>query len=95
MSKHRRYKAEFKMKIALEAILEKEGMTEIAGKHQIHHKQVYDWKNRLLKSAGLVFERKPKEEQVTNKREEELLKKVGQLSMEIDWLKKKLKDSGS
>ena len=93
MSKHKRYDAEFKMKVAIEAALEKDGMSDIAGKHQIHHRQVYDWKKRLQDSAELVFERKPKEAQVANKKEEELLRKIGQLSMENDWLKKKLEKS--
>ncbi len=63
---------------------------DIAGKYQIHHKQVQDWKKRLLENAELVFERRVKEEEEVDRREGELLKKVGQLSMENDWLKKKL-----
>lgn len=95
MSKNKRYDAEFKMKVAIEAALEKDGICGIAGKHQIHNRQVYDWKKRLQDSAELVFDRRPKEEQAANKKEEELLKKIGQLSMEIDWLKKKLENSPS
>jgi hypothetical protein len=47
-------------------------------------------KKRLLDNAELVFEKRAKQEEQAEKREEDLLKKVGQLSMEIDWLKKKL-----
>lgn len=90
--KHNQYSSEFKMKIALEAIENKEGVSAIAGKYQIHHRQVIDWKKRLLSNAELIFERRAREEEQANKREEELLKKVGQLSMENDWLKKKLKE---
>jgi transposase len=95
MSKNKRYDAEFKMKVAIEAASEKDGILDIAGKHQIHNRQVYDWKKRLQESAELVFEKRPREENATNKREEELLKKIGQLSMEVDWLKKKLESSGN
>lgn len=95
MSKNKRYDAEFKMKVAIEAALEKDGICDIAGRYQVHNRQVYDWKKRLQDSAELVFERRPKEEQVANRKEEELLRKVGQLSMEIDWLKKKLENSQS
>jgi transposase len=90
MVKYRQYTPEFKMQIALEAAKGINGVNDIAGRHGVHSKQVTEWKKRLLDSAETVFEKKPKEEELANKREEDLLKKVGQLSMEIDWLKKKL-----
>ena len=90
MVKYRQYTPEFKMQVALEAAGDAEGVNDIAGKHGIHSKQVTEWKRRLLESAKAVFEKKPREEELSTKREEELLKKIGQLSMEIDWLKKKL-----
>lgn len=90
MAKHRQYTAEFKLKIALEAASGQKGISDIAGEYQIHHRQVHDWKKRLLENAELIFEKRAKEEEQANKREEDLLKKVGQLSMEVDWLKKKL-----
>jgi len=90
MGKYNQYTPEFKMRVALEAAQSTNGVSEIAGKYQVHHRQVQDWKKRLLDNAELIFERKAKEEELANKREEELLKKVGQLSMENDWLKKKL-----
>jgi transposase-like protein len=90
MAKHKQYTAEFKMKVALEAAQASEGVSDIAGKYQIHHRQVIDWKKRLLSNADLVFEKRVKEEEQAAKREEELLKKIGALSVENDWLKKKL-----
>jgi len=90
MGKYNQYTPDFKMKVALEAAQSANGVSDIAGKYQIHHRQVQDWKKRLLDNAELIFEKKAKEEDQANKREEELLKKVGQLSMENDWLKKKL-----
>jgi transposase-like protein len=93
MSKLKQYTAEFKMKVALEAAKGIEGVNDIAGKYQIHSKQVTEWKRRLIANAELIFERRPQEEDAANKREESLLRKVGQLSMEVDWLKKKLEDS--
>ena len=89
MVKYKQHSFEFKMKIALAAAKEIEGINDVAGKFEIHPKQVSEWKKKLLESAELVFDRKSKEEQV-DKIEADLLKKIGQLSMEIDWLKKKL-----
>ena len=90
MGKYKEYTPEFKMKVALEAAVAIGGISDIAGKYQIHHKQVQVWKKRLLDNADLIFERRAKEEEQVIKREEDLLKKIGQLSMEVDWLKKKL-----
>lgn len=90
MAKHNQYSAEFKMKVALEAVQALEGVSDIAGKYQIHHRQVIDWRKRLLSNAETIFERRAKEEEQAVKREEDLLKKIGQLSVEVDWLKKKL-----
>lgn len=94
MAKHNQYTADFKMKVALEAAQGADGVSDIAGKYQVHHKQVQDWRKRLLENAELVFEKRVKQEEEANQREEELLKKVGQLSMENDWLKKKLEKLG-
>jgi transposase-like protein len=90
MAKYNQYTADFKMKVALEAAQDSKGISDIAGKYQIHHRQVQDWKQRLLENADLVFEKRAKQEEETAKREGELLKKIGQLSVENDWLKKKL-----
>lgn len=90
MGKYNQYTAEFKMKVALEAAHGSGSISAIAGKYQVHHRQVQDWRDKLLENADFIFERRPKEEDKMHKREEDLLKKVGQLSMENDWLKKKL-----
>jgi len=94
MAKYNQYTADFKMKVALEATQEKNGISDVAGKYQIHHRQVQDWKKRLLENAELVFEKRAKQEEDALRKEEELLKKIGQLSMENDWLKKKLEKLG-
>lgn len=90
MAKLNQYTPEFKMKVALEAAKEIDGVNDIGGKYGIHPKQVTEWKRRLIGSADIIFEKRLKEENLAYKREEDLLKKVGQLSMEIEWLKKKL-----
>ena len=91
MSKYKQHTPEFKMKVVLETFQGSEGVNDIAGKHAIHPKQVTEWKKRLLANAELIFDKKPKEEESANKKEELLLKKVGQLTMELDWLKKSWK----
>ena len=91
MKKQRRkHTAEFKARIALEAIRGIDTINEIAAKYEVHPVQVGNWKKDLLDRVPELFERK---NAAKNKDEEleraQLDRKVGQLSMEVDWLEKK------
>jgi transposase len=91
MKKQRRkHTAEFKARIALEAIRGIDTINEIAAKYEVHPVQVGNWKKELLDRVPELFERK---NAAKNKDEEleraQLERKVGQLSMEVDWLEKK------
>ena len=91
MKKQRRkHTAEFKARIALEAIRGIDTINEIAAKYEVHPVQVGNWKKELLDRIPELFERK---NSAKNKDEEleraQLEQKVGQLSMEVDWLEKK------
>ena len=91
MKKQRRkHTAEFKARIALEAIRGIDTLNEIAAKYEVHPVQVGNWKKELLDRVPELFDRK---NAAKNKDEEleraQLERKVGQLSMEVDWLEKK------
>lgn len=91
MKKQRRkHTAEFKARVALEAIKGLETINEIAAKHEIHPVQVGTWKKELLERVPEVFERKnaAPDKEVEQERAR-LERKVGQLSMEVDFLEKK------
>jgi transposase len=91
MKKQRRkHTAEFKARIALEAIRGIDTINEIAAKYEVHPVQVGNWKKELLERVPELFERKnaAKSKDVELERSE-LERKVGQLSMEVDWLEKK------
>lgn len=86
----RRFTAEFKAQVAVEALRGLETVQEIARKHQVHPVQVSQWKAELLRRLPEVFAHKPPPDEVeSQKREEDLYRKIGQLNMELDWLKKK------
>jgi transposase-like protein len=80
--------AAFKKKIAIEALREDKSIEEIAREYGLHRVQVCKWKKALLDGAESIFERpskrKPDDEKAA------LERKIGQLTIEIDWLKKKL-----
>jgi transposase len=84
------YTPQFKTKVALEALSQASTITELASKHQVHHTQIIAWKKHLLKNAPDIFSDKRKKVDKTKDQEiEQLYKKVGQYSIELDWLKKK------
>lgn len=88
----RKHSAAFKAKIALELIKENGTIAQICSKYSIHPSQATAWKKQVLDSLGIIFTEKPKSE-LKEKDEliEELYKQVGQLKVELDWLKKKFR----
>lgn len=93
MSKKRRsFSADFKAKVALEALREQEPINQIAVRYEVLPAQVTQWKNQLLNTASGSFERKGEREKLLEEhteKESRLFQKIGQLEVELDWLKKK------
>lgn len=90
MKKRRRFTSEFKSKVALEALREQQPVHEIAKRYEVHPTQVTEWKKALLANAGSVFEsdKARLDESLRRKQKEDrYLKQVGQLQMEVDFLK--------
>jgi len=94
MKKQRRtFSAEFKAKVALEAIKEIKTISELAQHYQIHPNQISTWKKEFLQNADKVFDAgKDEAEQIRQlqREKEELVQQIGQLTVDINWLKKKV-----
>ncbi len=89
----REHSPEFKRRIAIEAIKERHTINEIASKNNIHPGQVSQWKRQLLDSLKGIFEHPARaRNRQKNKEliEAKLHEKIGQLTIELDWLKKKM-----
>ena len=88
-SKRNRYNPTFKAKVALAAVQEQQTIAEIGRKYGIHPVQVQKWKKQLLENVPRAFE---KETGAGNncEREAELLRKIGELTVERDFLSKAL-----
>ena len=88
----RKFSADFKTKVVLEALKERNTIEEIARKYELHPNQINTWKKSFLSKASSVFSSDA--EQEDKKHQEEMLEKlyaqIGQQKVEIDWLKKKL-----
>jgi transposase-like protein len=84
------YSAEFKAKIALEAIKGLKTINEIASEVGVHPTQITQWKKQMLDALPEVFSNTrsrahKSQEELTG----ELYQQIGQLKVELDWLKKK------
>lgn len=89
MEKREKYASGFKTKVVLEAIQERDSIQELAKKYDLHPAQASTWKSQFLSSASSIFE-KGIEKHDDEKEKTELFRKVGQLQMEVDSLKKVL-----
>ena len=87
MTARRRFTAEFKARVALEALRGDRTIQEIAAKHKVHPNQVSTWKRRAIDGLGEVFSNGA--DKAGRDREAEvhdLHAKIGQLTVERDFL---------
>ena len=89
MKKRKTYSAGFKTKVVLEVLQERETVQEIARKYELHPSQISTWKSQILSNADVVFEKGTSRTE-DDKEKDALFKKVGQLQLEVDFLKKVL-----
>jgi transposase-like protein len=90
----RKHSAKFKTQVVLDMLKETQTLAELSGKHGVHASQLTKWKQVFLEKAREIFSDSSdgtgsSKEKARDKLENELYKKIGQLQMELDWLKKK------
>lgn len=92
MSLHRNhYSAEFKAKLALEVIKGNHTLAEIASDAKVHPNLLMQWKRQLLESLPTVLaDKRVKDNKEQEEKEARLYQQIGQLQVELDWLKKKV-----
>ena len=93
MKKRTKYSAELKAKVVLEILSEVSTINELAAKYGISPVVISRWKKEFLERASEVFQKgaseAEKELEQSKEHIAELERKVGQLTYEVDWLKKK------
>ena len=91
MTKQRKtYTTVFKVKIAIEAIKGQRTVNEIASHYGVHPNQVMQWKKQAVESLPEVFSNKRERNAADDDAlKAQLYQQIGQLKVELDWLKKK------
>jgi putative transposase len=86
----KRYSAAFKAKVALEAIKGQRTVSEIASEFGVHPNLITKWKKQVIEELpGLFSDKNERVEKQSQELEAELYRQIGQLKVELDWVKKK------
>ena len=91
VGKRKRYSADFKAKVALEALRGELTTAQLATKHGIHQTMVSEWKKQAVEGLTTVFSGRPEAQDMAKSAEAEVEKlhaKIGQLLVERDFLAK-------
>ena len=83
----RKFSAEFKAKVALEAVKNQQTLAELSTKFEVSPVIISRWKGEFLQNLSATFEKKEGVEK-DSVNLEELYSQIGQLKVENEWLKK-------
>lgn len=88
----KKYTSKFKAKVVLEVVKERQSVAELAQKYELAPQQINLWKREFLANADSVFEKKSKSKKSqADEEKDQLLKAIGQLKVENDFLKDALR----
>ena len=83
-----RHSADFKAKVALEALKGVKTVNELASLYQVHPTQISQWKRQVQAGAKEVFATAHNKDRDHEATQAKLYEEVGRLKMELDWVKK-------
>jgi transposase len=92
--KRKQYGGAFKAKIGLEALMGMKTTAQIARENQVHPLLVGQWKTTIRERLHELFERGHAAPDDSERVISQLHQKIGQLTVDLDWLKKKSKQLG-
>lgn len=89
MTQRKQHTAEFKAMVALAAIKGELTVAQITSKYEVHSAQVSAWKKQALDQIAETFKTAKSKKKDEGPSQEQLFSQIGQLKVELDWLKKK------
>lgn len=84
----RKYDASFKAKVAIEAIRERETLSELAAKYEVSPVMISRWKKEFIDNSAAAFETPKKDDAAMEKQNDRYLRKIGDLEMQLDFAKR-------
>ena len=93
-TKRKRYSGAFKAKVGLEALMGVKTVGQIARDYEVHPVQVTQWKGVIRDHLPELFESPQAVSEDHEQTVAQLHEKIGELSVEVDWLKKKCRQLG-
>ena len=88
--KRRNHSSTFKAKVAVVALKGDKTLAELAEQFDVHPNQITDWKRQLLENADQLFGQAERQTKDSEYKIKELHAKIGQLTMERDFLERGL-----
>lgn len=91
----KQHSAEFKAKVALEAIRERKTCSQLASMFGVHTSQIAHWKKQALSNLSTLFSKdNGRLDRDHEELEASLYQQIGQLKVELDWVKKNVERVG-
>jgi transposase-like protein len=90
----RKFSSQFKARVAIEALKERETLAELSKRYEIHPNQISQWKREFLDNADKAFAKQDEKQSDTPVDIQGLYQQIGQLKVENDFLKKSLRKIG-
>ena len=94
MGRRSKYSSKFKDKVVLEAIKERETLTELSKRFEVSPIKITNWKNEFLNNSDKAFENEAPSVKKIKQENDRLYTKIGKLQTEVDFFAEACKDAG-
>lgn len=84
----KKYDAKFKAKVAIEAIKERETLSELVAKYEVSPVMISRWKMEFIENSAAAFESPKHDDEAIEKQKDRYLRKIGDLEMQLDFAKR-------